>query len=250
MFKNIKYRVRYSKENSKIEALAVRCPDCGTWLKANECVVHDIDEKVNIQYICDTNFCRFVCLKCGTEFSNRYVSINCKGPCKEATDYFEYLIYDTDEEVYEDCYEKENKMDFIITNAVSESVKTVNKILNEGKQLSKDFHPGDREFSYIYQYGIEVYYIKIKDDGKTVTMCTLVGKTLPITDLGKQVMRDGRLKKMYTDKKDNTEIHIYTCWDSVYWVKIDSDGIVSACDVIGKTLPEDSLPLTSNWVRG
>ena len=83
MFKNIKYRVRYSKESSKIEALAVRCPDCGTWLKVNECVVHDIDEKVNIQSICDTNFCRFVCLKCGTEFSNRYVSINCKDHVKK-----------------------------------------------------------------------------------------------------------------------------------------------------------------------
>lgn len=247
---NVKYRVRYSKESSKIEALAVRCPDCGTWLKFNECVVHDINEKVNIQRIYDTNLCRFVCLKCGTEFSNRYVSINCKGPCKEATDYFEYLVYNTDEEVYKDCYEKENKMDFVVTNAVSESVKTVNKILNEGKQLSKDFHPGDREISYIYQYNLEVYYIKIKDDGKTVTKFVLVGKTLPITDLGKQVMKDGCLKKMYTDKKDNTEIRIYTYGDSVYWVRIDSDGIVSACDVVGKTLPEDSLPPINDWVRG
>lgn len=246
---NVKYRVRYSKESSKIEALAVRCPDCGTWLKFNECVVHDINEKVNIQRIYDTNLCRFVCLKCGTEFSNRYVSINCKGPCKEATDYFEYLVYNTDEEVYKDCYEKENKMQFSITNIVSTPVKVVNNIINEGKQLSKDWHPGDGEFSYIYQYGSDVYYIKIKDDGKTVTNCTLVGKTLPITDLGKIVMRDGKLKKMYPDKKDHTEIHLYAYNNKIYWVEVDNDGIVSVCDIIGEALPDDQMNVFSDWRR-
>lgn len=246
MFKNIEYRVRYSKNNSKIEALAIRCPECGTWLKVNECVVHSINEKVNIQHIHDTNLYHFVCLKCGTEFSNRYVSINCKGPCKELTDNFTYLIYDTDEEVYKDCYEEKNKINFVIPDTISESVEIINKILNEGKQLSKDFHPGDHEISYIYQYGLDVYYIKTKDDGKTITKFVLVGRTLPITDLSKQVMKNGCLKKMYTDKKDNTEIRIYTYRDNVYWVRIDCDGIVSACDVVGKTFPEDSLPSINN----
>lgn len=243
----IKYKIKKDRD-SRVLALAVQCPKCETWFKISKEVMEE--GFTDIIYISDTNLCRFVCPKCGNIFSNIYCSINCEGPARLVDAPYTWITCGTNEEVYKDCYEKENKMDFVVTDTVSESVETVNKILNKGKQLSKDFHPGDREISYIYQYDLEVYYIKIKDDGKTVTKFVLVGKTLPITDLGKQVMRDGCLKKMYTDKKDNTEIRIYTYGDSVYWVRIDSDGIVSACDVVGKTLPEDSLPPINDWVRG
>lgn len=234
MRKLIKYRVKKDKD-SKILALAVQCPKCETWLKADEAVVHDIRYPYNsIQYITDTNLHRFACLKCGNLFDNMYYSINCEGPARLADAPYLWVDCGTEKEVYKDCYEGDNKMSFVLTETVNDiSLDEFNKIINDGKQLSKDFHPKDHEFSYIYQYGIEVYYIKIKDDGKTVTMCTLIGKVLPIADLGKQVMREGRLKKMYTDKKNKTEIHLYVYGNNIYWVQLDADGIVSDCEVVG-----------------
>lgn len=238
MKRYIKYRIKENKNDKKIQALAVKCPMCETWSRFDDAIIKGFTNKIT--YLDDTNLCRFVCPKCGNIFDNTYVSINCKGHPKYTDAPYSFIGCSTEEDVYKDCYNViDGKLDFVLNKNIKISIDLFNNIINEGKQLSKYFHAGDHDVSYIYQYGFDIYYIKIKDDGKTVTTCILAGRTLSVADFGKMVMHNGKLKKTYTDEKNHTKIHLYTYNNKIYWIRVDNNGIVNACDIVGEALSDD-----------